>query len=158
MVKIKSGYKQAGTLVWSLVLHLHYLSMSVEWPHVTRNPTHTAHKLFLTEWTIWKYSSRFTCRDSNHPTPASGTWYLLLQYQHWLQLLQLFVRFAVSSRFDHQTRTVASAPKFGRLSRSCDRASWWPLQACATTAATVLRRNSLSCAWNTGISDGTMSC
>ena len=72
---------------------------------------HTAHKIFLTEWTIWKYSSRFTCRDLNHPTPASALDTLYWNINTGFSFFKLFVRFTVSSRFDHQTRTVASAPQ-----------------------------------------------
>jgi hypothetical protein len=42
--------------------------------------------------------------------------------------------------------------------QSCERASDWPLHTCAPRAATALRRNSLFCAWNTGISDSPVSC
>jgi len=81
-----------------------------------------------------------------------GTWYPLLQYQqHWLQLLKPFVRFTVSSRFDHQTRTVASAPRsVDSLGVATGRPTG-PYRHARRRQRRCYGATRLSCARNTGI-------
>jgi len=110
MVQIKSDYTWADTPVWTPVLQLHYLSMSVECSHETRNPHTHCTQTIPHGMNNMKVFHKIHMPRFEPPNTCFDTWYPLLQYQHWLQLLKLFVRFTVSSRFDHQTRTVASAP------------------------------------------------
>jgi len=125
----------------------------------THTHTNTAHKIFLTQRTIWKYSSRFTCRalqPTRHllrhlipftaiSTLASASWTARSIYRFF----PFWPRNA-NGRICPQVRSTLSELRQGVLMA--------PTGMRGDDSDGHLRRNSSYFAWNNGISDGTRSC